>query len=137
LRERNRLFWKNIFNPVAYEKLVEDAEKLEKQVNSCSPENNFDEIVLDNMENFVESSKSLAGFLTKKKRITTIETVNSVYGDGTFQRIKKELKEYDWKENYKYKQLDMERNKVDPRRYKKKLKNVLDQVSSEVEEFGR
>jgi hypothetical protein len=137
VRKRNRLFWQNVFNPIAYKKLDKNITKLEKSIENAEPEDRLEEIILDNMKNFAKGSRDLAKYLSQKKGITTKETINSIYGDKTFERLKQELSNYDWQADYKSKELELERKKVDPRRYEEKLQKTLKTLAEKIENYGR
>jgi hypothetical protein len=92
-------FYSDVNNPLIYNLLTKELSSTERLAYKLKPKTEFENIFLENALSAVSCAKTDAGFLNSFET-STERLIDIVYGKGSYDLIKNDVRNYDWKAEY-------------------------------------
>ncbi len=137
--KRTEAFLSSTVNPVGYDRLADELDSFDNQLSGVETDSEFEELVVDELDYRIDAIREMADFMTLKSDTTVPEAVDTVHGEGTYDRLRKDTLEYDFESEYESSWRSSSRSKVDPRRsdLEVDLKEELQIIKEIVDEYAR
>ena len=135
--KRNALFHEKPFNAVAYQKLEEAVDEAEAEIDSLNASNDYEELAIEDMRYNVEVIGEFASFYRRESEKTVPEMVDLMYGEGAFDHIKSDARDFDEKAEYEAMRMSQEWVIDDPGKYRDELVPKLHSITRAVENYAK
>lgn len=105
VEHRTNMFLGDILNEYGYNKLKKSIEDTREVLEPVNSESNFEDLIKRDMEYNLKATDEYADFIRKDSSLGVEEMFDLVYGEGSFERLRRESKKFDERAQYETNEL--------------------------------
>ena len=137
VEHRNNLFLQNTLNDYGYEKLEQAIESTKNSLEEVTLQNEFEELIERDLEHNLRATEEYANFIRRESDFSVDGMFELLYGEETFDRLKKEAIDYDEKAEYRTRELKSQLVTDNPWNFEEEIQELALDISRKVEKWAK